>query len=66
MQRHVTSVCGAANYYHLNNIHCLKAFLTQEARLTVVYAFVTSRIDHCNSLLYGIFENCKSPLNTPI
>jgi len=34
---HVTSVCRAA-YYHLKNIHCLKAFLTQEALVTVVHA----------------------------
>jgi len=30
--------------------------LTQEALVTVVYAFVTSRIDYCNSLLYGISD----------
>ena len=55
MHEHVTSVCRAA-YYHLKNIHCLKAFLTQESLLTVVHAFVTSRIDYCNSLLYGISD----------
>ena len=51
----VTSVCRAA-YYHLKNIHCLKAFLTKEALVTVVHAFVTSRIDNCNDLLYGISD----------
>ena len=55
MYEHVTSVCWAA-YYHLKNIHCLKTFLTQEALVTVVHAFVTSRIDYCNSLLYGISD----------
>jgi len=53
MNEHVTSVCRAA-YYHLMNIHCLKALLTQEVLVTVVHAFVTSRIDYCNSLLYDI------------
>ena len=48
IHEHVTSVCRAA-YYHLKNIHCLKAFLTQEALVTVVHAFVVSRIDYCNS-----------------
>ena len=60
MHEHVTSVCWAA-YYHLKNIHCLKAFFIQEALVTVVHAFVTSRIDYCNSLLYGISDyniNC--------
>ena len=55
MHEHVTSVCRAA-YYHLKNIHRLKAFLTQEALLTVVHALLTSRIDYCNSLLYGISD----------
>jgi len=55
MHEHVTSVWRAA-YYHLKNIHCLKAVLTQEAILTVVHAIVTSRIDYCNSLLYGISD----------
>ena len=55
MYEHVTSVFQTA-FYHFKNIHCLKAFLTQEALITVVHAFVTSRIDYCNSLLYGISD----------
>jgi len=55
MYEHVTSVCRAA-YYHLKNIHCLKAFLTQETRVTVVHAFVTSRIYYGNWLLYRISD----------
>jgi len=55
MFEHVTSVCRAA-YYHLQNIHRLKEFMTQETLVTVLHAFVTSRIDYCNSLLYGISD----------
>jgi len=55
MYEHVASVCRAA-YYHLKNIHCLKAFITQEALVTVVHAFVASRIDYYNCLLYGISD----------
>jgi len=55
MYEHVTSVCRA-DYYHLKNIHCLKPFLTQESLVTVVHAFVTYRIDYCNSLLYDISD----------
>jgi len=46
---HVTSIYRAA--YYLKNIHYLKAFLTQEALVTVVHTFVIYRIDYCNSLL---------------
>ena len=55
MHEHVTSVCRAA-YYHLKNIHRLKTFLTQETLVIVVHAFVTSRVDYCNFLLYGIAD----------
>ena len=54
MYEHVRSVCRAA-YYHLKNIHCLKALLTQEVLVTVVHV-ITSRIDYYNSLLYSIFS----------
>ena len=43
-------------HYHLKNIQCLKTFLTQDTLVTVVHAFVIYRIDHCNSLLYGISD----------
>ena len=55
MNDHVTSVCRAA-YYHRKNIRSLKPFLSEDALITVVHAFVTSRIDYCNSLLYGIAD----------
>jgi len=50
MYEHVTSVCRGT-YYHLKNIHCLKAFLTQQVLVTIVHAFVTSRIDYCMAYL---------------
>jgi len=40
-------------YYHLTNIQCLKALLTQEAFVTMVKAFVKSRVDYFSSLLHG-------------
>jgi len=52
---HVDSVCRAA-YYHLKNIHCLNAFFTQGAFVSVVHAFVRSRIYYCNFLLSGISD----------
>ena len=54
MHEHVTSVCQA-DYYHLKNIHSLKAFLTQEVLVTVVHV-ITSRIDYYNFLLYRISD----------
>ena len=53
MNDQLTLVYRAA-YFHLENIRDLKPFLSQEAVVTVVHAFITSCIDYCNSLLYGI------------
>ena len=55
MYEKVTSVCRAA-YYHLNNIHCSKSFLTQESLANVVHAFVTFSIEYCKYPLYGTFN----------
>ena len=46
---HVTSIYLAVNY-HLKNVHCLNALLTQEALVNVVRAFVKYLIDDSNSL----------------
>ena len=43
----------------LKNIHCLNTSLTQEALVSVVQVFATSRIDYCNSMLYGIHDYNK-------
>ena len=49
---HVTATCKSA-FYHLQNIYKIKRFLTPDTTESIVHAFVTSRIDYCNSLLYG-------------
>ena len=53
MSTHVTSVCKSA-LFHLHNIRCIKNYLSRENLLTLVHAFITSRLDYCNSLLYGV------------
>ena len=40
--------------YHMHNIGRFKRFLSFEDRMSIVQAVVMSRIDHCNSLLYGV------------
>ena len=53
MQSQVTSVCKSA-YFHLKNIARVRKYLTVAAAESLVHAFITSRIDYCNSLLCGI------------
>ena len=53
MTDHVSSVY-MASYYHFKNISSLKTFLSEEALVTAVHAFVTFCMLYCNSLLCGI------------
>ena len=41
-------------WLHLRNLHKIRKYLTEEATLTLVHAFVTSKIDLYNCLLHGL------------
>lgn len=53
MNTHVNKLCSAA-YFHLFNIKRIRKYLTRQSCEKLVHAFVSSRIDYCNSLLYGL------------
>ena len=53
LEDHVKSVCKGS-FYHIRNISKIRRFLTVDATKTLVNAFVVSRIDYCNALLYGL------------
>ena len=53
MSTHVTKLCNPA-FYHLHNIRCIRKYLSRDSLLALIHAFVTSRLDFCNSLLYGL------------
>ncbi len=41
-------------FYQLRNIVSLRWSLNFKDAETVIHAFITSRLDYCNSLLYGL------------
>ena len=54
MSTHVTKICNAA-FYHLHNIRRIEKYLSRDSLLTlIIHAFITSRLDYCNGLLYGL------------
>ena len=53
MNTHVHNVCSAA-YFHLFDIKRIRKYLSKETTEKLVHAFFSSRIDYCNSLLYGL------------
>ena len=56
MDTHINSICKTA-FYQLYNIRRIRKFLNSECTKILVNAFVTSRLDFCNSLLYGLPNN---------
>ena len=53
MNSHIGKVCSKA-FRSLYNIRQIRKFLSEETTKILVHAFVTSHLDYCNSLLYGL------------
>ena len=52
-EEHVNELCRTA-LYHIRNISRIRPCLSIDSTKTLVHALVTSRLDHCNSFLYGL------------
>ena len=53
MQNHVQKICRSA-YAQLRNIAQVRSVLPQKTAETLVHAFITSKLDYCNALMYGL------------
>ena len=53
MDVHITKTCSSA-FYYLYNIRHIRKYLSRSSSETLIHAFITSRLDYCNSLLYGL------------
>ena len=53
MEEHIGNICKAS-YIQLRNIRSIRNIISKDNLITVVHAFITSRLDYCNSLLYGL------------
>lgn len=53
MESQVTATSKSV-FMSIRNIGRIRNHLTREAAETIVHAFITSKVDACNSLLYGI------------
>ena len=53
MDKHITSTCSAS-FYHIHNIRKISKYLSRDALVILIHAFITSRLDYCNSLFYGL------------
>ena len=61
MEDYISSICRGA-YLQLKNISRLKKYLDTPTLECIVHAFVTSKLDYCNSLLIGLPDTLISRL----
>ena len=60
MDAHVTLVCKSC-YFHMRNIVLLNLILIFTA-FRIIHAFITSRLDYCNWLLFGLSDKSLNRL----
>ena len=61
MNAHVSNI-NRTCYIELRRLASIRRFVTNTATATLVSAFVLSRIDYCNSLLFGSTNDVTSHL----
>ena len=62
MNAHVSNIARTC-YFEMRRLASIRRFLTSTATATLVSAFVLSRIDYCNSLLFGSTHDVTSHLH---
>lgn len=55
MSSHVDHLCRSC-FHQLRQLRYIRRSLSIDAKRTLIQAFVSSRLDYCNSLLYGISD----------
>ena len=53
LDKQINAVCKSA-FLQIRNISRIRKYLSYENTKVLVHAFVTSKVDHCNSLYYGL------------
>ena len=53
MKKQIAETCKSG-FFHIRNIARIKRHLPFESNQVLIHAFVTSKLDYCNSLYYGL------------
>ena len=52
---YISKTCNSA-FYYLYNLVRIRKYLSKDNTKTLIHAFISSRVDYCNSVLYGLPE----------
>ena len=53
MEVHIKKICKAC-HFHLTNISKIRTYLDRESTEAIIHAFVTTNLDYCDAILYGL------------
>ena len=53
MLSNVNNICSSS-FYYIYNIRRIRRYLSHRAAISLIHEFITSKLDYCNSLLYGL------------
>ena len=53
MEDHIKKICKT-RHFHLTNISKIRTYLDRESTEAIIHAFVTTNLDYCNAILYGL------------
>ena len=53
MENHIKKICKTC-HFHLTNINKIRTYLDRESTEAIIHAFVTTNLDYCNAILYGL------------
>ena len=53
MEDHIKKICKTC-HFHLTNISKIRTYLDLEFTEAIIHAFVTTNLDYCNSIIYGL------------
>ena len=53
MEDHIKKICKTC-HFHVINIGKIRKYLDRESAEAIIHAFVTTNLDYCNAILYGL------------
>ena len=60
-KKHVSNICRSS-FYHIRDFRRIRIHLNKATAIYLANVLVTSRLDYCNSLLFGCSEKYKTSL----
>ena len=53
MEDHIKKICKTC-HFHLTNVSKIRSYLDHESTEAIIHAFVTTNLDYCNAIPYGL------------